>query len=208
MKPAAYQPQSSSQGQSTTPNTARKSDGGSSSSWWLIGIGIGVFAWFVNRRNENDATRKPEEPPRGGEPRPGSTNSPEFSCYRCKGPIRVQLVEMGVRYACPNCSARFTMQKTGSPPTFVVVPDPGDHKPSTESTECNTPTDLNTALSVLGIAGPATSDQIRSAYRELIKAYHPDKVAHLGPDLQRLAESKTKEINAAYRFLETSHGTL
>ena len=31
--------------------------------------------------------------------------------------------------------------------------------------------------------------------------YHPDKVAHLGPELRILAERKAKEINEAYRIL-------
>jgi DnaJ-domain-containing protein 1 len=31
-----------------------------------------------------------------------------------------------------------------------------------------------------------------------IGKYHPDKVARLGEDIQRLAEQRAKEINAAY----------
>ena len=51
---------------------------------------------------------------------------------------------------------------------------------------------------VLDIPADAQVEQIRTAYKTLISQYHPDKVAALGPELQSVAERKTKEINAAY----------
>lgn len=51
---------------------------------------------------------------------------------------------------------------------------------------------------VLGVAGDASVDQVRSAYRTLIRKYHPDKVANLGPEFMTIADAKTREINAAY----------
>jgi DnaJ-domain-containing protein 1 len=48
-------------------------------------------------------------------------------------------------------------------------------------------------------ARPDMSDlELRRAYQAAVQQYHPDQVAHLGIDLQRLAESRTKDINAAY----------
>lgn len=54
---------------------------------------------------------------------------------------------------------------------------------------------------VLSIKPDATQDEIRAAYINQSKQYHPDRVAYLGPELQELAESKMKEINAAYAQL-------
>ena len=51
---------------------------------------------------------------------------------------------------------------------------------------------------VLGVAADADLEAAQAAYRTLIGQYHPDKVAGLGPDLQALAEQKSKVINAAY----------
>jgi hypothetical protein len=51
---------------------------------------------------------------------------------------------------------------------------------------------------VLGLGETATLAEIRTAYRKLQAQYHPDKVAHLGPDLIALAEAKSKAINSAY----------
>jgi len=43
--------------------------------------------------------------------------------------------------------------------------------------------------------------RIRAAYRREIRLYHPDRVAHLGPELLALAERKASEINLAYDYL-------
>ncbi len=54
---------------------------------------------------------------------------------------------------------------------------------------------------VLGVEAGASTAEIRKAYQEKVKQYHPDRVANAAPELQRLAELRTKELNAAYRAL-------
>ncbi len=53
---------------------------------------------------------------------------------------------------------------------------------------------------VLGLNGDVSPENIKRLYRQLIAKYHPDKVQHLGQEFQRLAESKTREINEAYDY--------
>lgn len=55
---------------------------------------------------------------------------------------------------------------------------------------------------VLGIARGASQEEIRSAYREKCKQYHPDLVQGLGPKIRELAESELKAINDAYDALK------
>jgi hypothetical protein len=57
------------------------------------------------------------------------------------------------------------------------------------------------AYEVLGVAHSASSDEIQSAYKARMGEYHPDKVAHLGEALQKLAHEKSQEIQRAYREL-------
>ena len=54
---------------------------------------------------------------------------------------------------------------------------------------------------VLGVAASASSDEIRAAYRARMQEYHPDRVAHLGDELQQLAHEKAQEIQRAYQLL-------
>ncbi len=55
---------------------------------------------------------------------------------------------------------------------------------------------------ILEVGPDADQTEIRQAYRRLAAQYHPDKVAHLGEDLRRLAEKKFKAIQAAYEALK------
>ena len=48
---------------------------------------------------------------------------------------------------------------------------------------------------VLGISPNATDEQVKIAYRELAKKYHPDNYAN--NPLSELAEEKMQEINQA-----------
>lgn len=59
------------------------------------------------------------------------------------------------------------------------------------------------AYEVLGVASGATKEQIKAAYLNLIKQYHPDKVSHLGKEFQEMAKEKTQAINRAYEILST-----
>lgn len=49
---------------------------------------------------------------------------------------------------------------------------------------------------VLGVSENASDDEIRAAYRELVKQYHPDK--YQDNPLKNLADEKLKQINEAY----------
>lgn len=49
---------------------------------------------------------------------------------------------------------------------------------------------------VLGVSPSATDEQIKSAYRELARKYHPDN--YVNNPLADLAQEKMKEINEAY----------
>lgn len=52
---------------------------------------------------------------------------------------------------------------------------------------------------VLGVAETATDAEVKTAYRELAKKYHPDNYAN--SPLADLAEQKMKEVNEAYDMI-------
>jgi hypothetical protein len=53
----------------------------------------------------------------------------------------------------------------------------------------------------LGVPTSASQEAIQAAYRARMNEYHPDKVAHLGEELQQLAHRKALEIQRAYEQL-------
>lgn len=57
----------------------------------------------------------------------------------------------------------------------------------------------NALYKILEVSPDASDDEIKFAYKRLARLYHPDKVAHLGPDLVKSAEDKFKQINDAYQ---------
>ncbi len=58
------------------------------------------------------------------------------------------------------------------------------------------------ALEILGVDDGASMREITAAYRKLALTYHPDKVANLPAEVREYADSKMKEINAAYAELK------
>jgi DnaJ like chaperone protein len=62
------------------------------------------------------------------------------------------------------------------------------------------------AYQILGIAPNAEVEEIKSAYRQLTMANHPDKVANLGPEFVKVAEEKFKAIQAAYEEIRHEKG--
>ena len=55
---------------------------------------------------------------------------------------------------------------------------------------------MNDPYEILGIGRDATEDEIKTAYRELAKKYHPDNFSE--NPLSDLAQEKMQEINTAY----------
>ena len=62
------------------------------------------------------------------------------------------------------------------------------------------------AYAVLGISPNATDDEVKSAYRRMAMKNHPDKVSTLGPEVQKAAEEKFRQIQDAYETIKRQRG--
>ena len=55
---------------------------------------------------------------------------------------------------------------------------------------------------VLEIDPSSSEQEVKKAYRKMANKYHPDKVSHLGKEMQDLAEEKFKAVNDAYQQIK------
>lgn len=84
--------------------------------------------------------------------------------------------------------------KTYEPPEFEATSN------STEGNENKT----QSAYDIIGVSSDASLDEIKKAYKAKMSMNHPDKLASLDPELQKVATQRTVAIQEAYERL-TAH---
>lgn len=62
--------------------------------------------------------------------------------------------------------------------------------------------ETDSAYTILEVEKSATNDDIKKAYRKMAVKYHPDKVSHLGEDMQKTANEKFQKVNEAYEKIK------
>lgn len=62
------------------------------------------------------------------------------------------------------------------------------------------------AYAVLEITPEASDEEVKRAYRKLAIKHHPDKVAHLGEELQHAAKEKFQQVNQAWEQIKKERG--
>jgi DnaJ like chaperone protein len=62
--------------------------------------------------------------------------------------------------------------------------------------------DVERDYAILGLTSTATLIEVKKAYKDLCKKYHPDRVQHLGEEFRKISEEKIKEINKSYDILK------
>lgn len=65
---------------------------------------------------------------------------------------------------------------------------------------------IDEAYKVLEITPQATDDEVKKAFRNLAKKFHPDKVAGLGKEVEEQAQERFKKINDAYEKIKQARG--
>lgn len=71
----------------------------------------------------------------------------------------------------------------------------------------NSPTQgLTAAYATLGINENATNEEVKNAYRSLVKKYHPDRYATQSQEEQDKAAEKFKEVQDAYEKIKAARG--
>ncbi|MFD1293149.1 TerB family tellurite resistance protein [Lutibacter holmesii] len=64
----------------------------------------------------------------------------------------------------------------------------------------------DSAYKILEIDKTASNDELKKAYRKMVKKYHPDKLQHLGDEHVKGAEDKFKQVQKAYEQIQKERG--
>jgi DnaJ-domain-containing protein 1 len=64
------------------------------------------------------------------------------------------------------------------------------------------PEKINRCIEIIGVKPGASQEEVNQAYRDLVNVWHPDRFVG-NPRLQKKAEEKVKEINAAYEYIKS-----
>jgi len=62
------------------------------------------------------------------------------------------------------------------------------------------------AYKILEVEPTASDEEVKKAYREMAKKYHPDKVGYLGEDFKKVAHEKFQKVQDAYEKICRERG--
>ena len=65
---------------------------------------------------------------------------------------------------------------------------------------------INNSYDILGIKKTATDSDIKTAYRKMVKKYHPDKLKNVSDDVVKLAKEKFQSVKDAYEQIKKQRG--
>lgn len=66
--------------------------------------------------------------------------------------------------------------------------------------------DVSSDYKVLGLDSNASDEEVKKAYRKMAMKYHPDKVSHLGKDVQKAAKQKFQKVQQSYDNIKKKRG--
>ena len=66
--------------------------------------------------------------------------------------------------------------------------------------------ETNSAYTILEVSKSASDNEIKKAYRVLVKKHHPDKVRNLGQAAEQAAKEKFQRIQQAYEAIKNERG--
>ena len=66
--------------------------------------------------------------------------------------------------------------------------------------------ETSSSYKILDISPDASDEEVKKAYRKMAVKYHPDKVSHLGEDVQKAAKEKFQAVQDAYDRIKKERG--
>lgn len=144
----------------------------------------------ANEDGSNSANEPEELPSSDGR----ESKPPAFRCAGCHKKFRLRNLQGDITFNCPKCGEAYR----------TIADDHGRVRIERQSEDYDPTADLSLtedgaqAFFILGLHPAATRSEVKKAYRNLMKEYHPDKAAGLSPVQRKLFDERAREINRAY----------
>ena len=138
------------------------------------------------------------------EPAPAAPHQPPIlRCVSCQKRLRIPLLELPGEVRCPTCQTEYAVHWQGTVCLVqrIEVPEAEDSDEDEEELGATDGAAEATPWSVLGLEENSPWDAVERARRTLLQQYHPDRLGHVSPLVQKLAEREFKRVSEAYDAL-------
>ena len=129
---------------------------------------------------------------------------PILRCVCCQKRLRIPLLDAPGEVRCPTCQTEYAVHWQASVCLVQRIDAPeaeGDAEDSDEALADGAAE--ATPWSVLGLEENSPWDAVERARRTLLQQYHPDRLGHVSPLVQKLAEREFKRVSEAYDALKS-----
>lgn len=138
------------------------------------------------------------------EPSPSAALQPPIlRCVCCHKRLRIPVLEAPGEVRCPTCQTEYSVHWQAAVCLVQRIEPPAEESAEDEDkVESDTASEI-TPWSVLGVEEGSSWDAVERARRTLLQQYHPDRLGHVPPLVQQLAEREFKRVSEAYEALKT-----
>jgi len=82
----------------------------------------------------------------------------------------------------------------------------GIHHSEYESIKAMFYSEMDAYYKILGLSPSVSDNEVKHAHRQMLKKYHPDKLAHLGEGVRLSAQKKFLKVQKAYEHIKRERG--
>jgi hypothetical protein len=135
------------------------------------------------------------------EPSPSAAlQQPILRCVNCHKRLRIPVLEAPGEVRCPTCQTEYAVHWQAAVCLVQHIEPPEADRDTDEEAGSDTAAEA-TPWSVLGLEEGSPWDAVERARRTLLQQYHPDRLGHVPPLVQQLAEREFKRVSEAYETL-------
>lgn len=142
------------------------------------------------------AVEAPVEPPPLAAHQP-----PILRCVCCHKRLRIPVLDAPGEVRCPTCQTEYAVHWQASVCLVQRIEAPAPEVDADDE-EAQVAAET-TPWSVLGLEEGSAWDAVERARRTLLQQYHPDRLGHVPPLVQQLAEREFKRVSEAYEALKS-----